>query len=35
VQFRRTQHEARVMTLIERNGLTNDRDDFAVIDAAE
>lgn len=35
VQFRRTQHEARVMTLIERNGLMNDRDDFAVIDAAE
>lgn len=35
VQFRRTQNEARVMTLIERNGLTNDRDDFAVIDAAE
>jgi len=35
VQFRRTQHEARVMTLIERNGLTNDRDDFALIDAAE
>ncbi len=35
VQFRRTQHEARVMTLIERNGLTNDRDDFEVVDAAE
>lgn len=35
VQFRRTQHEARVMTLIERNGLINDRDDFEVIDAAE
>jgi len=35
VQFRRTQHEARVMTLIERNGMTNDRDDFEVVDAAE
>ncbi len=35
VQFRRTQHEARVMTLIERNGLMNDRDDFEVVDAAE
>ena len=35
LQFRRTQHEARVMTLIERNGLMNDRDDFAVVDAAE
>jgi hypothetical protein len=35
VQFRRTQHEARVMGLIERNGLMNDRDDFEVVDAAE
>ncbi len=35
VQFRRTQHEARVMTLIERNGLMNDRDDLEVVDAAE
>lgn len=35
VQFRRTQHEERVMTLIERNGLMNDRDAFDVIDAAE
>ena len=35
VQFRRTQHEARVMTMIERNGLMNDRDDFEVVDAAE
>ena len=35
VQFRRTQHEARVMKLIERNGLMNDRDDFEVVDAAE
>jgi len=39
LQFRRTQHEARVMKLIERNGLINDRDDdrdyFAVVDAAE
>jgi hypothetical protein len=35
VQFRRTQHEARVRTLIERNGLMNDRDDFEVVDAAE
>lgn len=35
VQFRRTQHEARVMTLIERNGLMNDRDNFEVVDAAE
>ena len=35
VQFRRTQHEARVMSLIERNGMTNDRDDFEVVDAAE
>ena len=35
LQFRRTQHEARVMTLIQRNGLMNDRDDFEVVDAAE
>ena len=39
LQFRRTLHEARVMNLIERNGLLNDRDDdrddFAVVDAAE
>lgn len=35
VQFRRTQFEGRVMTLIERNGLVNDRDDFEVVDAAE
>ena len=35
VQFRRTLHEARVMTLIERNGLMNDRDNFEVVDAAE
>ena len=35
VQFRRTQQEARVLTLIERNGMTNDRDDFEVVDAAE
>ena len=35
VQFRRTQHEARVMKLIERNGLMNDRDDSEVVDAAE
>lgn len=35
VQFRRTQHEARVMTLIQRNGLMNDRDGFEVVDAAE
>jgi len=39
LQFRRTQHEARVMKLIERNGLINERDDarddFAVVDAAE
>jgi len=35
LQFRRTQHEARVMMLIQRNGLMNDRDDFEVVDAAE
>ena len=35
LQFRRTQHEARVLTLIRRNGLMNDRDDFEVVDAAE
>jgi len=35
VQFRRTQHEERIMKLIERNGLLNDRDDFVVVDAAE
>lgn len=35
VQFRRTQHEARVLALIERNGLMRDRDDFLVLDAAE
>lgn len=35
LQFRRTQHEARVMTLIQRNGLMYDRTDFAVVDAAE
>ncbi len=35
LQFRRTQHEARVLTLIERNGLLNDRDAFELIDAAE
>lgn len=35
IQFRRTQHEARVLTLIERNGLRIDRDDFLVLDAAE
>jgi len=35
VQFRRTQHEERVMKLIERNGLLNDRSDYLVIDAAE
>ena len=35
LQFRRTQHEARVLTLIKRNGLMNDRDDFEVVDAAE
>ena len=35
LQFRRTQHEAQVMKLIERNGLMNDRDDFEVVDAAE
>lgn len=35
LQFRRTLHEARVMTLIQRNGLMNDRDDFEVVDAAE
>ncbi|MGR3593064.1 MAG: hypothetical protein ACU0B9_07115 [Limimaricola soesokkakensis] len=35
VQFRRTQHEARVMTLIERHGLLHDRDDFELVDAAE
>jgi hypothetical protein len=35
LQFRRTQHEARVLTLIQRNGLMNDRDDFEVVDAAE
>ena len=34
VQFRRTRHEERVMTLIERNGLLNDRDDLLVTDAA-
>jgi len=35
VQFRRTQHEARVMELIERNGMTLERDDYDVIEAAE
>lgn len=35
LQFRRTQHEARVMTLIQRNGLMYDRTDIAVVDAAE
>jgi len=35
VQFRRTQHEERVMKLIERNGLLNDRSDYLVIDGAE
>ncbi len=35
VQFRRTQHEARVMALIERNGLVNDRDDLELVGAAE
>ena len=35
VRFRRTRHEARLMKLIERNGLMNDRDDFAVVDEAE
>lgn len=35
VEFRRNQHEARVMTLIQRNGLMNDRGDLEVVDAAE
>ena len=35
LQFRRTQHETRVMELIERNGMTLDHDDYDVIDAAE
>lgn len=35
LQFRRTQHEARVIELIERNGMMQDRDDFDVIEAAE
>lgn len=35
LQFRRTQHEARILTLIHRNGLMHDRTDFAVVDAAE
>lgn len=35
VQFRRTQHEARVLDLIERNGLRIERDDLLVLDAAE
>lgn len=36
LQFRRTRHEARVMELIERNGMTLDRDDYdVVIEAAE
>lgn len=35
VQFRRSQHEKRVETLIERNGLLEERDDTPLIDAAE
>ena len=33
--FRRTRFEARIMTLLERNGLVLDRDDTRVLDAAE
>lgn len=35
LQFRRTQHEARILTLIERHGLRNERENLSLIEAAE